>query len=158
MRIGMLSILLCLTGVSTVLWHVPIHQGPASRLALGEPDRATSSGRTDAMTTKGATHGAIVARPPAAPSVRFDPPGPNVIRRPLTLHLTLPMDMPVMLDIFDADGRHVRNLARGSWPAGEHVLTWDLRNNRGESIRPGLYFGQLSADGQSFTTKLTTVR
>jgi hypothetical protein len=110
------------------------------------------------MTTEDATDGAIVARPLAALSVGFDPQGQNPIRRPLTLHLTLPMDMPVMLDIFDADGRHLRNLARGSWPAGEHVLTWDLRDDRGESIRAGLYFGLLSANGQSFPTKLTTVR
>jgi hypothetical protein len=51
--------------------------------------------------------------------------------------------------VFDASGRLVRSLASGVFPAGIRSVTWDGRDDRGESASAGVYFVRLAWGGQS---------
>ena len=53
-------------------------------------------------------------------------------------------------------GRHVRTLANGVAPAGEHVAGWDLADDAGLRVGAGLYFARVSVEGiGQATTRLT---
>ncbi len=46
----------------------------------------------------------------------------------------------VRVDICDVAGRRVRRLLEADWPAAEHSVAWDGRDDRGDPARPGTYF------------------
>jgi flagellar hook assembly protein FlgD len=50
--------------------------------------------------------------------------------------------------VFDAQGRLVRTLADGPRSAGVHEVTWDGRDDLGKEMASGVYFYELSVDGQ----------
>jgi len=50
----------------------------------------------------------------------------------------------VILYVVDVAGHPVQK-PTADRTAGEHLALWDLRNQRGEVVRPGLYFVVLSA-------------
>jgi hypothetical protein len=68
----------------------------------------------------------------------------SVTRSPLGPHPTflIETDAPdqVRLDVYDLQGRHVRNLAARSVPAGATLVQWDERDASGATARPGIYF------------------
>jgi hypothetical protein len=61
--------------------------------------------------------------------------------------------------VFDASGRLVRRLASGVFPSGIRSVTWDGRDDRGESASAGVYFVRLAWGGQSReSARVTFVR
>jgi hypothetical protein len=52
------------------------------------------------------------------------------------------------LRVFDARGRLVRTLADGTRNAGVHEVTWDGRDDLGKEMASGVYFYELSVDGE----------
>ncbi len=65
----------------------------------------------------------------------------------------------VTLALYDVKGRLVRTLASGRFPAGQHVVTWDGRDDRGADAPSGVYLARLrDADGVDASRKLTLVR
>ena len=67
----------------------------------------------------------------------------------------MPGPARVTLEIRDLAGRPVVTLARRNFPAGEHGLTWNGRDDRGRAIPPGIYFVRLTADSRTLVRKLT---
>lgn len=53
------------------------------------------------------------------------------------------------LAIYDLGGRRVRSLVTNGSGAGVQRVVWDLAGESGARVRPGLYFAQLRAGGQS---------
>jgi len=47
---------------------------------------------------------------------------------------------PVLVQLFDVNGRLRRTLGQGRFPAGERVLRWDGKDDRGQSVGSGVYF------------------
>lgn len=92
------------------------------------------------------------------PGVAFRRPGPNPARGATQLRFSLPREAVVRLAIFDASGRRVRLLLSGAEPAGDHSLTWDLRDESGRTVPSAIYFARLETGGRAFTEKLVTVR
>jgi hypothetical protein len=92
------------------------------------------------------------------PGIVFARPRPNPTRGSLTLRFALPRAAPVRLTIYDTTGRLVRELASGARPAGEQAIAWDLRDERGRSVRAGFYFARLEVEGRSLIQKLTALR
>jgi subtilisin family serine protease len=85
---------------------------------------------------------------PAAPGTLALAASPNPARTAATLRFALPRPGGVRLAILDPAGRRVRTLADGPLGAGGHALVWDLRDERGTAVAPGLYFARLDgADG-----------
>jgi flagellar hook assembly protein FlgD len=54
--------------------------------------------------------------------------------------------------VYDLAGRHVRTLADRVCEPGQHEVTWDGRNERGERVGSGVYFLRLE-DGHSVSSK-----
>jgi predicted outer membrane repeat protein len=92
--------------------------------------------------------------PPAAgtsPRVtRLHPVSPNPFNPATVIRFELAAAGRVQLALFDARGRRVTDLLDGGerQDAGEHQLTWRGLDRRGRAIASGVYFLQLSVDGE----------
>jgi hypothetical protein len=62
------------------------------------------------------------------------------------------------LSIYDVAGRHVRTLDQGFFQAGERRLTWEGRNDHGESVTSGVYFLRLDSNGMQNISKIVLRR
>jgi flagellar hook assembly protein FlgD len=49
--------------------------------------------------------------------------------------------------VFDLAGRAVRSLASGVFAAGEHAITWDGRDDGGQTVPSGVYVTALTSAG-----------
>jgi FtsP/CotA-like multicopper oxidase with cupredoxin domain len=108
----------------------------------------------------------LVAPPPAkAPAIAVEPtavvpaktglraasPHPLVPGSKLAFHLA--GAAPVELDVFDVTGRHVGNLARGTYEAGDHAVDW-----RSGGLGSGVYFLRFRAPGIEEKRKVIVAR
>lgn len=62
------------------------------------------------------------------------------------------------LDLFDVQGRRIRRLFDGPLPAGETILAWDGRDERGRPVPAGIYSYRLSAASWRATGRLIRLR
>jgi hypothetical protein len=79
-------------------------------------------------------------------------------RGPVGLRLALPGSETVRLEIYDASGRRVRELAAGVYGAGFHDLPWDTRDDAGHALASGLYFARLDTPGRTLTRRIALVK
>jgi hypothetical protein len=93
-----------------------------------------------------------------ASELAFAPPGPNPARNRVTLAFTLPVAGAARVTISDVEGRTVRTLAAGDFPAGVTTLAWDLRDTQGRNVRAGVYFARVSAGARELTRRVQVVR
>lgn len=70
---------------------------------------------------------------------------PNPFGAAAQFAFTLPQQLPVSLDVYDLQGRRVKNLVNRPLPAGEHVVGWDRRNQSGDHVQAGIYFYRIRA-------------
>lgn len=84
-------------------------------------------------------------------------PWPNPARGATTLRWAMSRTAPARLIVVDVGGRRVRTLHDGVAQAGEHRTAWDLRNDAGVRLAPGLYFVRFSADGEPARTSRLVV-
>jgi hypothetical protein len=95
--------------------------------------------------------------PSIAPSAAaLHAPRPN----PFSPIVHLPFDVPtggddVRIRLFDVDGRAVRTLANGHFPAGRFEIAWDGRTESGKRLAPGIYFARVEIGRQAFVQKVT---
>lgn len=99
-----------------------------------------------------------VPGPTAAPTVVFARPSPNPAREAVNLRFTLPHAATVSLAIYDAGGRRVRELGSGERSAGNHVISWDLRDEGGRAVGAGLYFARLGTEERELTQRILALR
>jgi hypothetical protein len=109
---------------------------PRSR--TGETGERVAAGRADEMTIRS--------------------PSPNPTVAATTLRFSLPEAALVRLELFDPAGRRVRQLTRGPRGAGEHEVSWDLRNESGVAVSSGVYFARLVAGDHALTQKVMVTR
>ena len=64
----------------------------------------------------------------------------------------------VALDIYDAQGRHIRRLLHGTNPPGRYSAVWDGRNDRGLQVPSGVYFYRLHVEDQVVTRKMLLLK
>lgn len=74
------------------------------------------------------------------------------------LALSLPAKGAVNMEALDVAGRKVRTLQDGVMSAGPHEFVWDLRDDQGQTVRPGVYFIRTQAGGQTFKRRIVIVR
>ena len=84
---------------------------------------------------------------PHTVAVSLASPFPNPVRAQATLRWAIASAGKVDLQILDLAGRRVRHLHDGVAAAGSHTSMWDLRDESGQRVAPGLYFVRLSAAG-----------
>jgi len=70
---------------------------------------------------------------------------PNPFKTSATIRFDLPIASSVALEVYDAQGRKVRTLARGLYLAGCHAVEWNERDEGGNFVRPGVYLYRIVA-------------
>ena len=73
--------------------------------------------------------------------------GPNPARADWTIAFRMKATAEISVRLFDAAGRDVRELWRGSLASGAHSLQWDLRAASGRRVPAGVYFCELREAG-----------
>lgn len=88
--------------------------------------------------------------PPGAVSlaVRLYPAAPNPFNPRTALRFQLDQGAWIRLRVFRVDGALVKTLSDRAYPAGEHRLFWDGRDDRGWEVGSGAYFLSLEANGR----------
>jgi hypothetical protein len=74
------------------------------------------------------------------------------------VRLSLAREGHTRLSIFDARGRFVRELMSQRLSAGEHRVSWDLRDAAGRPVGVGLYSFRLQAEGASLARRFVVTR
>ena len=87
--------------------------------------------------------------------ISFSAPSPNPTNGSLVFSYKLPQRASVEMEVFDARGRRVRTVARFEQEAGEHQLGFDGRDQRGQQLASGQYFGRLRVRGPNQNEELT---
>jgi glucose/arabinose dehydrogenase len=95
----------------------------------------------------------------AGAGLRLDRPVPSPAREHAALAWTQPRESVVTLDAFDVTGARVRRIvARVRFGAGRHAASWDLADERGARVAPGVYFVTLAVDtGERSTRRLVVL-
>lgn len=92
---------------------------------------------------------------PDVPTViNFQAPYPNPFNPSCEMAFTLPTAENVELSVYDARGRKIRELVRGSMAAGTTRIRWDGTDQRGHSQSGGLYFFVLKTTGPDGPVKM----
>jgi flagellar hook assembly protein FlgD len=78
---------------------------------------------------------------------------PNPFNPSTTIGFSVSQSGPVLLDIYDLTGRHVRTLLSGGVAAGHHDVRWDGRDERGSSVGSGVYFYRLKSGANSVASR-----
>lgn len=83
---------------------------------------------------------------------------PNPANGSVRISYTVSERAPTRLEIFDLQGRLVRNLIEGSPSIGRHEVVWDRRDRHGRGVRPGLYLCRLTVGGRVDRAPVLVVR
>ena len=75
-----------------------------------------------------------------------------------SIAFALPRAGQVRLRVFDVRGRLVRTLVDGDAAAGEGMVVWQGRDDRGHHLADGVYFCRLEHEAGTLTQKLLLVR
>lgn len=78
---------------------------------------------------------------------------PNPARQNTQFAFGLPAPALANMSVFDLSGRLVRTLVNGPRTAGQASVSWDLRDQSGRLVGPGLYFVKLVHDGRPVGTR-----
>lgn len=87
-----------------------------------------------------------------------EPARPNPARQGAALRFALPSPSQVRVDVFDASGRLVRNVAESAMAAGYHSVSWDGRDSDGRQVSSGVYWYRVNAGEKALTRKMLVVR
>ncbi|MBC8424783.1 hypothetical protein H8E07_11730 [bacterium] len=74
--------------------------------------------------------------------------------------VTFALDAPAQVDlaIYDLTGARVARLAGGDYPAGEHAVAWDGRDEGGAPLASGIYVARAATRHAVQTRRMTLVR
>jgi len=70
---------------------------------------------------------------------------PNPFAGTTTIGFDLPVGCQVRLEIFDLQGRRVKELVNAGFAPGRHVAEWDHRTDQGGAARAGVYLYRITA-------------
>lgn len=84
---------------------------------------------------------------------------PNPFNPSTAIRYYLPNPSPVRLSVYDSSGRLVATLIDGEvMTMGSQVVTWNGRNDAGETVASGIYFCLLRAGKQTRSMKIILMR
>ncbi len=100
--------------------------------------------------------GAALSVPPGNGATSIARARPNPFSDRVQIGFVLPAATPVRMEVFDVDGRTVRDVKTSLLAGGYHELTWDGRTNEGHRAGNGIYF--LRLDGAGIAISRSVVR
>lgn len=124
--------------------------GWSREIAHGEPVALALSGIARRLRLEVLADGPVTPTPRAT---ALRAAGPNPFRESASLAFSIARSGPLRWDVFDLAGRRVVSGSRAV-EAGEHVVTWDGRDDAGRRVEPGLYLLRWQADGRTGTARL----
>ena len=83
---------------------------------------------------------------------------PNPFNPATEIAFGLPATQKISLKIFDVNGRLIRTLADGEYPAGRHSLAWRGTDDSGRPVASGMYFYRLTGREQTVTNKMLLLK
>ena len=83
---------------------------------------------------------------------------PNPTSSMSRVRFMLPASAHVRLDVLDVQGRLQRSLFDGDLPAGPHERPWDLRDDAGARVPPGLYWARIRGAGPEQRVRISVVQ
>ncbi|MBI5265672.1 MAG: T9SS type A sorting domain-containing protein, partial [candidate division Zixibacteria bacterium] len=83
---------------------------------------------------------------------------PNPFNPTTSVSFDLPAVSDVKLEVFDLLGRHVATLASESMPAGRHVVEWNGKDSKGQTVASGVYLYRLDAGSYHSTRKMVLLK
>ena len=83
---------------------------------------------------------------------------PNPVLQSTTIAFGLPKETSVRLTIYDVTGRQVRGLVDRSMGPGLHSVSWDRTDDRGQEVRPGVFYYRMVAGPTSFVRRLVVLQ
>ena len=104
-----------------------------------------------------AAAGGLKRSEPAA-RLQLWPISPDPGRGGCDVQFTLPASTDAALDVYDVDGRRVRELLSGRLGPGRHAVHWDERDAAGVESPSGLYFLRLQVGPEARSTKAFVIR
>ncbi len=96
--------------------------------------------------------------PGSRAELAFAPVRPNPARGSVTLDFALAAAGRARLAAFDLSGRRLATLADRDFTAGSHLLDWDLRDDAGRAVPPGLVFVRLESAHGTRTQRVLVTR
>lgn len=90
---------------------------------------------------------------------RLFPPYPQPASDAVSIRFALPAFSPLEVNVYDIRGRLVRELVREpEFAAGQHVLTWDGRDDDGRRAPSGVYLVRVTYAGGVGSTRVVLAR
>ena len=86
------------------------------------------------------------------------PASPNPFTTSTSVSFALPHRADVRLEVFDINGRKVKELFSGPAQPGKQSLIWDGTDETGAAVSPGAFFYRLRAPGVDVTRKVVRLR
>jgi len=83
---------------------------------------------------------------------------PNPFNPKISIPFALDAQTPVKIAVFDVQGRRRATLADKLYPAGDHELSWNGLDARGQSLPSGIYFLRIVTPQRSEVQKLVLAR
>ena len=83
---------------------------------------------------------------------------PNPFNPTTRIAYTLSYSRHVLLQVFNIQGQLIKTLTDAQQGAGQYVVRWDGRDDRGRTVASGLYFLKLQAGQKVAARKMTLVR
>lgn len=84
--------------------------------------------------------------------------GPNPFNPRTTVAFDLPRESAVTLDIYDVQGRRVKQLLNETMAPGPHSQVWSGRDGQDRQVPSGIYFYRFTAGDQQRRGKLTLLK
>ncbi len=102
--------------------------------------------------------GTVDATPlPISSRLELAAPFPNPVRQSASLRWSMPAASDATLEIYDVSGRRVAQLHSGRAEAGAHTTSWNLMDEQGARVSPGLYFVRFASGSEERSTRLVVV-
>ncbi|MCA9757213.1 MAG: hypothetical protein KDA27_15515 [Candidatus Eisenbacteria bacterium] len=83
---------------------------------------------------------------------------PSPVRSDATIRLQLPSDQDASLMLVDMMGRQVRALRSGFFAAGDHLIAWDGRDDRGIEVPAGVYYSVFTSGNTRTSGSMVVVK
>jgi len=83
---------------------------------------------------------------------------PNPFNPQMNIQIDLPVSEYIKVYVYDVRGRMVKTLVDGYVNAGEHIVTWNNQDNRGNPVASGTYFIRVKGENQENWQKVTLLK
>ncbi len=83
---------------------------------------------------------------------------PSPFNSTINIVFTLSRSTPVMLDVYDIQGKLIRNIIKEQFNSGFHRARWNGLDQESKAVPSGIYFIKLKAGDYHLTKKVTLVK